>query len=107
MKAYKKFALSELGYLYAYDISENKYYYKLCSEQPIVRVSNPTKKQIEGFSRKFKKFLNGKQFNNTTLKNVVRNKLYGKLFDDFLQTHAAEWLRLSKTKNKDDLKVLI
>lgn len=74
---------------------------------PIVRVDNPNKKDIDGFHRKFKKFFNGKQFNNNTLKNVIRNKLYGKLFDDFLRYHSMDWLRQSKTKNKEDLSVLI
>lgn len=74
---------------------------------PIIRIDNPTKKDLEGFYRKFKKFFNGKQYNNNTLKIVLRNKLYGKLFNDFLEFHSDKWLEESKSKNKDDLRIII
>ncbi|KAL4437591.1 hypothetical protein ABPG74_017829 [Tetrahymena malaccensis] len=107
LKAYKKFALQDHEYIYNYQINENQYYYKVCREMPIIRIDNPTKKDLEGFYRKFKKFFNGKQYNNNTLKIVLRNKLYGKLFNDFLELHSDKWLEESKSKNKDDLRIII
>jgi len=77
LKAYKRFALGKQEYIYNYDISENQYYYKLCHDMPLLRIEDPSKKDLEGFYRKLKKFFQGKQYNNSTLKTVVRNKLYG------------------------------
>lgn len=62
---------------------------------------------IDECRSKFKSFFKDKKFNNSILKRLVTDKLYGGIFEYFLQNQSDNYIAVSNVKAKDSHRIFV
>ncbi|KAL4466509.1 hypothetical protein ABPG72_000716 [Tetrahymena utriculariae] len=87
-------------YIYDYESEVNKQDEELMN---IKRIENPSQQQKKIFIQKFNKFIKNKKYNNTSIRQIIENKLYSSVLNDYIVNYSPSWIKQSSFQSKEDI----
>ncbi|EAR98508.1 hypothetical protein TTHERM_00460570 (macronuclear) [Tetrahymena thermophila SB210] len=103
IKQYKLYVNSQVKYVLNYEKSDQqKYQFRSCKNQPVKLITDPTPQEKTSFQKKFNKFIASKIYSNNDIKQIIENKIYGFLFQEFLNNEIADWIEQNISDRKSD-----
>ncbi|KAL4427356.1 hypothetical protein ABPG74_002327 [Tetrahymena malaccensis] len=87
-------------YIYDYENEGNKIDEELMN---IKRIENPSQQQKKIFIQKFNKFIKNKKYNNTSIRQIIENRLYSSVLKDYIVNYSPGWLKQSSFQSKEDI----
>ncbi|KAL4475785.1 hypothetical protein ABPG72_011562 [Tetrahymena utriculariae] len=103
IKQYKLYVNSKVKYILNYEKSDQqKYQFRSCKNQPVKLIEDPTPQEKISFQRKFNKFIASKIYSNNDIKQIIENKIYGFLFQEFLNNEITDWIEQNVSDRKSD-----
>ncbi|KAL4450253.1 hypothetical protein ABPG74_008959 [Tetrahymena malaccensis] len=103
IKQYKQYVNTKVKYILNYEKSDQqKYQFRSCKNQPVQLIADPTPQEKISFQKKFNKFIASKIYSNNDIKQIIENKIYGFLFQEFLNNEVTDWIEQNISDRKSD-----